>query len=183
VDIKATLKRKVGPLPVWAWGLVGAAGVGIGLALRRRGSSGDPLETGALVPIDNSAALPIDPFPSNPSLPFDPDLPTSEPLPGDSLLPWLDFPMPELFDCPEGYLYNTTFNTCVPDPAFFVTPDPEVGEVPIGPAPDRQRKLRTRIRHINRRIKQLRKGGLTARERARVQVLRRRRKRLRGRRS
>jgi len=167
------LKRRVGPLPVWAWGVVGVAGVGVGLYLRNRGTvpgtSGEEF-------LSSDAALPVDVTPGTPAW-------ESVPPEGDPVLPDLPaepeppiLPEPELFGCPEGYLLDI-FGRCVPDPGLVT---PGEGPTPNEPTPGEQRRA-ARLKKIRGTIRQLQRGGVTRAERRRIQRLRERRRKIKAR--
>lgn len=178
------LRRRIGPLPVWAWGLVGVTGIGLGLYLRSR-RQGVVASDGSEF-LSSDAALPVDVTPGTPSwesipgtdVPPDPILPDLPALPEEPI-----FPEPELVGCPDGYIMDI-FGRCVPDPWGLPLPEeaPPPGEPPGGPGGVRdRRRLRARLRQISKRIKALRRGGVTPRERKQLVKLRKRRKRIRGR--
>ncbi len=58
MDLPAPLTRDVGPLPVWAWLVAGALGIGAGIMLRRRTGTNSAGGSGA-VGVDGGVAYPV----------------------------------------------------------------------------------------------------------------------------
>lgn len=161
-NIQAALKKKIGPLPTWAWalGIVGAIAVGLYIARRRR----EAVEGGALSEAEGSTL-------GTPTTPFAPivDFPAVEVIPPPAIeLPPQEFLLPESIE--------------LPFPEIIIPPielPPIIGEGSNGGRglTDAQK---ARIAEINRQIAELKKGGLTQAERKKVKKLRERRKKIKS---
>lgn len=94
--------KKLAGLPVWAWGLVGIAGVGVGYFVIHKSSSGIP--TGTQASDTSAGAVQADPYPQalQPSAPVGPGNPFMSVPVGSGTVPVL----------PNGYnpLYDTNGN-------------------------------------------------------------------------
>lgn len=115
--LKATLTRKVGPLPVWAWGAAGLGGVALSYYLKRRAD----VATVATVPM-TGAGTAGDTFPSgfgDSAIPVDTTGPAPLPDPGD--VGGGGYPVPEPIFIPDP---NYTGGDVPPTPDVAPRPEP-----------------------------------------------------------